>query len=52
MVTPENGLSVCLSVMVWPAAVPVIVGASLTDVATTVVDASVTGQQRHHRRRR
>ena len=35
--TPENGVIVASSVVVWPATAPVITGGSFTAVATTVV---------------
>src|SRR4051812_1389697 len=44
IVTAENGWSMALSFTVWPTDVPVIAGASFTDVATTVVVALVVGE--------
>ena len=43
MVTPANGLRVAVSLIVCPATVPAMLGASLTEVDTTVVVASLTG---------
>ena len=43
MVTPENGSTGASEVVVWPATVPVIVGATAGSVSITVVVLSTVG---------